>query len=637
VNFVSKFIPNSSDVLHPLNNLLKKDVPWNWSNTQEDAFNQVKKMICNSTTLSYYDPSKELVLENDASDYGLGSALMQDGKPIAFASRSLSSSEKNYAQIEKEMLAIVYGLNKFHHYVYGREVIVYTDHKPLVNINQKALSKAPKRLQSLMLKIQDYTFKLIYKPGNSIPVADALSRAPADKSEHVNVLSNASNLPIKEEKLEEIRRATEEDSTMSDLKHIIAKGWPSDKSGLPHHVSQFFYYRDELTIEDGIVYRGERIVVPKSLQDTMKQKVHAGHTGINSCLRRARTYIFWPGMSSEIRQYVENCSTCASLQPKQQQEPLKLHEVPDRPWQKVGTDLLTLNSRNYLITVDYYSQYFEVDFLQETTSEAIIHKLKSNFARHGIPNVIISDNGPQYSSQEFNTFCTKWDITHETISPGNSRANGAAEAAVKVAKRMMKKCNLNKEDPYIALLNLRNTPQEGSVYSPAQRLMGRRTRTLLPTSPKLLKPAYTQDHKAIKVNHQAKVAEKGARFKELKPLQVNDSVRIQPINPAQEIWKPATVTRQVNPRSYIVTTENGRQLRRNRVQLRLQKDTPKPPTQSRPPPEPEPRSPHQSAAPTRPETNPPVCTNSENSTEPSSPTVTTTRSGRTIRKPVKYQ
>lgn len=190
VNYISKFIPQSTNILHPLNNLLKKHIAWTWSTSQEKAFNRIKEEICNATTLAYYDPKKELLLENDASDYGLGSALMQEGKPIAFASRSLSSSEINYAQIEKEMLAIVYGLEKFHHYVYGRDVIIYTDHKPLVSINQKALSKAPKRLQSLMLRIQDYTFKIVYKQGKSIPVADALSRAPVDDSENVNTVSN---------------------------------------------------------------------------------------------------------------------------------------------------------------------------------------------------------------------------------------------------------------------------------------------------------------------------------------------------------------------------------------------------------------------------------------------------------------
>ena len=124
-------MPNLSSSLEPLHMLLKKDVPWTWTDTQQLAFNAVKKLITNTPVLAYYDPHKELVLENDASEYGLGSAMCQGGRPIAYASRSLTETEPRYAQIEKEMLAVTYGLEKFHHYTYGRDVKVITDHQPL--------------------------------------------------------------------------------------------------------------------------------------------------------------------------------------------------------------------------------------------------------------------------------------------------------------------------------------------------------------------------------------------------------------------------------------------------------------------------------------------------------------------------
>ena len=113
-------------------------------------------MIIKASNLNIFDPNKKIVLENDASEYGLGSVLMQDGKPVAYASRTLSASERNYAQIEKEMLAIVFGLEKFHHYVYGNDILIITDHKPLTFIVKKPLSKAPKRIQNMILKTQGY-------------------------------------------------------------------------------------------------------------------------------------------------------------------------------------------------------------------------------------------------------------------------------------------------------------------------------------------------------------------------------------------------------------------------------------------------------------------------------------------------
>ena len=238
------------------------------------------------------------------------------------------------------------------------------------------------------------------------------------------------------------------------------QGWPDHKSLLPKPLTPYFDYRDELTVQDGIILRGERIVIPASMRRDMKERVHAGHSGINSCLRRAREFIYWPGISAEIRQYVESCNTCSSYSSNQAKEPLFMHETPSRPCEKVGTDIFTISGRNYLITVDYFSQFFEVDYLSELNSESVINKLKHHFCRYGIPDVVISDNGPQYSSHCFQIFANKYGFSHETISPGNSQANGAAEAAVKIAKNLMKKCIKAKEDPYIGLSNLRYTPMK---------------------------------------------------------------------------------------------------------------------------------------------------------------------------------
>ena len=141
----------------------------------------MKEAVTTAPVLAYYDPRKPLTLENDACEYGNGSALFQGDKPIAFASRSLSECERRYAQIEKEMLAVTYGLEKFHHYTFGRQVFVVTDHKPLLAISSKPHSKAPKRLQNLHLRAQKYTIDLSWRPGTELPVADVLSRAPVHK------------------------------------------------------------------------------------------------------------------------------------------------------------------------------------------------------------------------------------------------------------------------------------------------------------------------------------------------------------------------------------------------------------------------------------------------------------------------
>lgn len=316
---------------------------------------QGEKKITKSPILAFYDPQKELIKVNDASDYGLGSVQTQEGRPVAFTSRTLSSTEKNYALIDKEMLAAVHGLEKFHHYTYGRQVHVITDHKPLVSIVGKPLSKAPKRLQSVLLWAQAYNYVISYRPGVQIPVADALSRAPTTTQppdtefENVNSLSLS---PFKPRRLSEIKQATAAGYTLMQLMDTIIKGWPSEKSKVPLCITPYFDYRDELTVHDGIVLRAERAVIPTSMRKELKAKVHAGHSGIRSCRRRARELIFWLRMSSEIRQYIESCDICASHGTKQSPEPLDRHEVPNRPGGKVGTDIFTIKGRNFLVTVD---------------------------------------------------------------------------------------------------------------------------------------------------------------------------------------------------------------------------------------------------------------------------------------------
>ena len=172
-------------------------------------------------------------------------------------------------------------------------------------------------------------------------------------------------------------------------------------------------------------------MIPRSLQQDMKRKVHASHMGVESSLRRARERIFWPGMSGEIKQLIESCETCRQYETNPQKETLIPHEVPSRPWEKVGTDLFKLDGKDYLVTFNYYSNFIEVDGLQDTRSGAVILKLKSHFARYGCPNQVVSDNGPKYSSEKFAQCAEEWEFEHLLCSPGNSKANSKAECTVK--------------------------------------------------------------------------------------------------------------------------------------------------------------------------------------------------------------
>ena len=278
--------------------------------------------------------------------------------------------------------------------------------------------------------------------------------------------------------------ATKKDAILSDLQQVFLSGWQDSKGQVPPNAQEFWNYRDEFTVAQGLIVKGQKIVVPSSLRGEMLEKLHEGHLGINKTIARARDVLFWPRMSVEITEKIKNCPVCLENRPSQQPEPLKSHEIPPLPWAKVGTDILHKNGRNYLVTVDYYSKWPEMTLLPSMTSTGVITALKSQFARYGVPSVVVSDNGPCYNSAEFRKFSEDWGFEHITSSPGYPQSNGQSERTVQTVKAMLEKA----ADPCKALLSYRNTPLEEVNLSPSQMLMGRRLRTSIPATEDLIKP-----------------------------------------------------------------------------------------------------------------------------------------------------
>ena len=321
---------------------------------------------------------------------------MQRGQPIAYISRALTPTEQRYAQIEKDCLAIVYALERFHQYTFGRSVLVYSDHKPLESILKKPLASAPRRIQVMMIRLQRYDVTVSYERGQNIILADLLSRAylpksPEPEDKEFEFVNMASYVPISDPRLEEIRRETRADESTQVLTRVIFQGWPDDKSSAPPIALPYFNQRDELTVQNGLIFRGERVVVPKKLREVMKQKIHSSHMGTEACLRRARDSIYWP----EMKELVESCETCRQYDCAQPKETLRSTAVPNRPWEQIATDPFSYKGKDFLITVDYYSNFWEIDQLASTSASTVITKLKNHFARYRCPDTVISVNGPQ--------------------------------------------------------------------------------------------------------------------------------------------------------------------------------------------------------------------------------------------------
>ncbi|XP_048252566.1 uncharacterized protein K02A2.6-like [Haliotis rufescens] len=575
VNYLAKFAPNLSEITSPLRQLLPKDVEFVWDHPQSTAFQRIKDIITQTPgqVLAYYDPDKDLTLQVDASKYGLGAALLQDGKPVTYASKSLTTTEVNYAQIEKEMFAILFGCKRFHQYVYGRHVKVESDHKPLISIMKKPLAVAPARLQRMMLQLQKYDLTVEHRPGKEIVVADTLSRKSVpDTYPHLSEGMDAhvhmivSNVPVSEKRMEDIRRATEADPQFSLLQQTIIDGWPEHRKLCPGTILEFWNFRDQLAFMDGIIFKGQKIVIPKSLRTSMLDKIHTGHMGVEKCLRRARDILFWPKMSNDITSLVLNCSVCLERRNSNPKEPLISHDIPSRPWQTVATDLFLWDTHDFVVVVDYYSRYFEVCKLPSTKSTTVINALKDVFARHGIPDKVISDNGPQYSSQDFAQFAEKWDFVHETSSPRYAQSNGLAEKTVQTIKRIFSKAKTDGRDPHIGILEYRTTPMEANL-SPSQLLMGRRLRSTLPCTQHQLLPGsvdHSQYQKVLQASRRKQKHYYDTAAKPLLPLKTGEAIRVRQHN---NLWTPAVVTKQHNSRSYTVRTGDGAEYRRNRRHL----------------------------------------------------------------------
>ena len=573
-NQLSKFTSNLSELTKPLRELLAQRNAFQWGAPQSQAFIAVKDALVRSPVLSLYDPSHKTVVSADASSYGLGAVLRQEQpngglQPVAYISRALTQTEERYAQIEKEALALTWACERLSDYLLGLQFHIETDHKPLVSLfGQKSLDELPLRVQRFRMRMMRFSFSISHVPGKDLSIADALSRAPASSPElddhlleeeaEAYVQATMAMLPATEKRLEEIKLEQGKDNICKELVSYTRFGWP-DKSKLSGIIKKYHSVAAELSVQNGLLVRGSRLVIPVSMQPEILRRVHEGHQGIVKCRERARQSVWWPGMSKQLQEVVLNCRTCCQYR-TQKAEPLLPSSLPTLPWQKVGCDLFQWKGLMYLLIIDYYSRWIEIAKLEKTDTSSVIAHTSSIFARHGIPEIVMSDNGPQFSSGLYAEFAKNYGFQHLTSSPLHPQGNGEAERGVKIIKDLLRKA----EDPYKALLAYRSTPLEIG-FSPSELLMSRRLRTTLPALPELRSPAVPDSVEVLLRDEKAKERQKrdfdsrrGA--KELPDLQPGDTVWVT------DRSSPAKVSEQLSPRSYSVHTPEGT-YRRNRGDL----------------------------------------------------------------------
>lgn len=582
VKYLGKFLPKLSDLTAPLRQLTREDALWQWEEIHSITVKKIKKMLTNAPILKHFECDKPIIIQCDASKDGLGACLLQNDRPVAYASRSLTDCEKRYAPIECELSAILFAAEKFDFYIYGRAVTVNTDHKPLVSIFKKDINKVPARLQRMRLRLMKYELEVSYLPGKEMFIADTLSRAALkdkvseDKEMAYLVHSIARTLPLTENKRKEFTQATKDDINLKTVLGYVKNEWPKSSKNLNSKLKAFHKIKEEISELEGLLFYGDRVIVPELLRSNVLKQIHEGHLGITKCKERAKERLYWPGMSSDITALIMGCEICESVRNMNAKLPLLPHKIPNRPWEKVGTDLLEFRGKDYLVVIDYYSKWVELRSVRGKTANDIKKTFNSIFAYHGFPDVIMADNMP-FNSYEMRRYLSDNNVNLITSSPHYPRSNGMAEKAVNIAKTALKKCYNeagNLDDLDMFLLRYRNTPIPDIGLSPAQMLFSRRLKDNLPISSSLLTPKIVNKNKLQQTLKERQSKQKFFYDRNTRSLtggNVGDKVLFK--TGCNEQWRKGEIKKKCEePRSFIVADDNNRKnYRRTRQHVIIRK------------------------------------------------------------------
>ena len=557
VQYYSKFLPNLSDMLKPLNDLLKKDSDWNWSKECEKSFQQVKEMLSSKTVLTHYNPKLPVILATDASMKGLGAVISHktangEEKPIAYASRSLSTAERNYAQIEKEALGIMFGVRKFHQYLYGRSFTLITDHKPLIKIfgpKTDLPAMAAAKIQRWSVELSNFQYDIQYRRSEDHCNADMLSRLPqssnpSEKEEKTDVFfTYVNDLPVS---AAEIAEETKKDPVLSKVLRFTLDGWPAytDEETL----KLYFNKKDEITIEAGVLQWGVRVLIPHKFRQRLLHELHEGHQGMSQSKAIARSYIYWPDIDKDIEVMVKECRSCASIKNNPPAAPVFAWTFPSKPWERIHVDFADFEGQKYFLVIDAFSKWPEIVPMTTTTAERTNNVLRQLFAIHGLPHTLVSDNGPPFLSTEFKLFLKRNGIKHITSQPYMPSINGPAERLVQTFKQRMKSSSdsiLGPQKLAKILLQLRSTPHTMTGKSPAELLFNRKLRIRLD----LIKPNFVLDMREKQ--------ESKAKSCKLRSFEPGKNVKVRNYRSGLPKWSDGVILSRRGTVSYEVRVNGG--------------------------------------------------------------------------------
>ena len=449
VQFYSKFLPNLATLTEPLHRLTKKDTTLICGAEEQAAFQKLKDLLCADNVLVHFDPSLPVGISCDALEVGLGAVLFHrypDGseRPIANASKTLTTTQRRYSQIQKEALAIVFALNKFHQFLYGRSFILVTDHKPLLVLfgpTKATPALAANRLARWALTLSQYQYTIEYRKTCDHSNADALSRLPVgpdarfdEEEDNADVdtvcIIKTVSLQLDPTDPGTMAKESAKDPVIANVMRFTREGWPPKdrrEGSKDDDIEDFRKLAVSLSTAHGCLLYGSRLVIPHSLRPQVLQLLHLGHFGMQRMKQLARTAIYWPRIDAAIVDLCHRCTACAEHQAKPPKPANHPWMLPEKPWSRVHVDhAINLLGSNWLVLIDAYSKYPCIHPTTSTSTKATTELLEQDFAHFGYPHTIVSDNATSFSSEEFQAWCRERGIVHLTGAPYHPATNGAS-------------------------------------------------------------------------------------------------------------------------------------------------------------------------------------------------------------------
>ena len=612
------------DIMAPFRPFLSaKKQPFYWNDELNTAFKASKDAIIAAIRdgVEIFDPARRTCLRPDWSKKGIGYFLLQqhcsctsglpdccpDGWRITLAgSRFLQPTESRYAPVEGEALAVAWALEQTRFFTQGcDDLLVVTDHKPLVKLlGDRTLDEIQNtRLFRLKQRTLPWRYLIVHLPGKTNHAADAISRHPAlgdssdlleidDRIEIAIIASlrhdTASNFSMSWENLAE---ATKNDSTMQMLLHYVRSGFPYKLPQDSSALKPYWPHRFALYEQDGVLLYNDRVPVPPSLRPQAIQTLHAAHQGVTAMEARARSTIFWPGLTVDIESSRATCRDCIANAPSQPRLPPAPYDPPTTPFEKIASDYFESGGHHYLVVADRLSGWPEVFKspvgTPQSGAEGLITCLRNCFACFGVPTELSSDGGPEFTAHKTSEFLRRWGVHHRNSSAYHPQSNGRAEVAVKSMKRLLRSNtgpngSLNTDNFLRAILQLRNTPDSDCHLSPAEVMFGRPLRDAFSFINRLekfsnphLRPtwrsAWHEKESALRQRYHRTSEALSSHSRPLPPLSEGDRCYIQnQTGRFPKRWdRSGTVMECLGHDSYTIKVDgSGRLTKRNRQFLR---------------------------------------------------------------------